>query len=145
MVERIVILLLIAGVVAGTWWLFRLRAAATVKTLQTMRPFGDLVPAGRPAVVAFSSPGCGECRSRQAPALDRLAHATGDTVAIVRLNAHDYPELVEKLNILTVPATAVLDAQGGLRFLNLGFVDERKLIDQLSGGTPAVPDVAALA
>lgn len=48
-----------------------------------------------------------------------------------RLSALDHPELVERLGILTVPATVILDTRGTVRHLNLGYADDAKLTAQL--------------
>ena len=47
------------------------------------------------------------------------------------LSAFDHPELVQRVGILTVPATVVLDAAGAVRHLNLGYASDGKLREQL--------------
>jgi hypothetical protein len=47
------------------------------------------------------------------------------------LAAPDYPQLVDRLGILTAPATVVLDMTGTVRFVNLGFMDAATLAAQL--------------
>jgi thioredoxin-like negative regulator of GroEL len=90
-----------------------------------------VVPPGKPAIVAFSTPSCAECRTRQAPALKQLATQFGEQVEIRSLQATEHPELVDRAGILTVPATVVLDARGVVRHLNLGFTDSETLASQL--------------
>ena len=132
MIERIGILIGLAFVVAAGWGAVRLWTAWKLRRLRASAPLVDLAPPGRPAVIAFSTPSCAECRVRQAPALARLADALGDRVTVRSLSALEYPELVDKIGILTVPATVVLDAAGTVRHLNLGYASDARLREQLA-------------
>jgi hypothetical protein len=136
MIERILILALLALAVGVVVFLLRLWCARRVERLEGAAlglppDVAALVGGGRATVLAFSTPACAECRSRQAPALARLRAALGERVAVVSLQALDYPELVRRLGILTVPATAVLDGEGRVRHLNLGYASEQLLAEQL--------------
>src|SRR4051812_13096154 len=115
MVERALILLALACLIVASWGLLWLWRAWKLRGLQQAAPFSELAPLGRPAVVAFSTPSCTECRTRQAPALNRLASTLGDAVTVRSLSALDHPDLVSQVGILTVPATVVLDRQGTVR------------------------------
>lgn len=133
MIERVVILALLALTIVAAWGLVRLWRSWKVRGLQSQSPLAGVVPAGRPAIVAFSTPSCSECRTRQAPALARLAASLGDTVTVRSLSALEHPELVQQIGILTVPATIVLDPSGAVRHLNLGYTSDIKLREQLLG------------
>lgn len=133
MVERIGILIGLAFVIAAGWAAIRLWSAAKLRRLRASAPLADLAPPGRPAVIAFSTPTCAECRVRQAPALERLANALGEQVTVRSLSALEHPDLVDKIGILTVPATVVLDATGTVRHLNLGYASDARLREQLAG------------
>jgi hypothetical protein len=131
MIERVLIFAaLVLAIVAG-WGLVRVWRAWKLRQLRSASPLAAIVPTGRPAVVAFSTPSCAECRTRQAPALARLIAEVGDAVAIRSLSALDYPDLVQRIGILTVPATVVLDEAGAVRHLNLGYTSDTKLREQL--------------
>jgi hypothetical protein len=133
MLERLAILALVCLAAALLWGVLRLWQAARLRRLRHERPLAGLVPAGRPAVVAFSTPGCAECRTRQAPALARLRDDLGEGVTVASLLANEHPALVERLGILTVPATVVLDTAGGVQHVNQGFADAERLAAQLRG------------
>lgn len=133
MVERLLILAAVALGVALVWAGLRAWRARRVARLAGEAPLAGIVPPGRPAVVAFTSPGCAECRSRQAPALARLEAELGDAVTVRTLAAPDHPDLAGRLGILTVPATVVLDARGAVRQLNLGFAPAERLAEQVRG------------
>jgi thiol-disulfide isomerase/thioredoxin len=136
MLERLLILLLVALAVAAGWGVLQVWKHQRLRALQAspaaQSPLRDVVPPGRPAVVAFTAPHCSDCRTRQAPALERLKRTVGDRVAVRTLSALDHPELVDQLGILTVPATAVVDSAGSVRHLNLGYASDAKLQSQLS-------------
>jgi hypothetical protein len=133
MLERVVILLALALAVLAVWGLARLWRARRLRRLGEASPLTGLVPPGRPAIVAFSTPSCTDCRARQAPTLARLAAALGDTVTIQTLSALDHPALVRQVGVLTVPATVVVDAAGRVRHLNLGYAAESTLHSQVAG------------
>jgi hypothetical protein len=129
--ERLLILVALAAALVGGWQLLRLQQARRLRGLAAERPFAGILPDGGPAVVAFTLPSCVDCRARQTPALERL-RAQAPAVAITVLRADGHGELVERLGIMTVPATVVLDAGGEVRYLNQGFADEARLAGQLA-------------
>src|SRR5689334_7173042 len=97
MLERVGILFALALLILATWGAVRLWSAWKLRRLRATAPLGGLAPAGRPAVIAFSTPSCAECRIRQAPALARLSAALGDQVTVRSLSALEHPDLVQKI------------------------------------------------
>jgi thioredoxin-like negative regulator of GroEL len=110
----------------------RLRQDLRLRTLAAERLFDGLVPAGRPAVVGFSLPMCHECHTLQAPAMERLESMMGESVSVRTVDVRSHSALAQRLGILTVPATVVLDTDGKVRFLNHGFAGEERLAEELS-------------
>src|SRR5215212_3644897 len=135
MIERIGILFALALLIAAGWAAIRMWSAWKLRRLRGAAPLVDLAPSGRPAVIAFSTPSCAECRIRQAPALSRLAADLGDRVTVRSLSALEHPDLVQKIGILTVPATVVLDSLGTVRHLNLGYASAARLREQLASAS----------
>ena len=131
MIERFVILGMLALAIAAGWAVLRLWRAWKLRRLSHDAPLVDFVPLGRPAVVAFSTPSCAECKSRQAPALSRLHASLGEDVVVRSISALEHPDLVEQIGILTVPATVVLDQRGVVRHLNLGYASDARLREQV--------------
>jgi hypothetical protein len=129
--ERLIVLLALALTVTAGWGLLRLWQAWKMRRVRAESPLAGIAPSGRPAVIAFSTPTCAECRSRQAPALARLAAELGDAITVRSLSALEHPELLRRVGILTVPATVVLDASGAVRHLNLGYTSDAKLRNQV--------------
>ena len=132
MIERIGILIGLTLLIVANWAIIRLWSAWKLRGLRAAAPLADLAPPGRPAVIAFSTPSCAECHTRQAPALSRLTAALGDQVTVRSLSALEYPDLVQQIGILTVPATVVLDSVGTVRHLNLGYASDARLREQLA-------------
>jgi thiol-disulfide isomerase/thioredoxin len=129
--DRLLLLLLVGLLIVGAWLVLRAWRRWRVARLGESPLLAEFAPIGRPAVIAFSSPSCVDCRSRQAPALARLAREAGDGITVRTVSALDHPSLVERIGILTVPATVVVDAGGRLRHLNLGFTPADRLHEQV--------------
>jgi hypothetical protein len=133
MLERLLVLFSLVSLMVCGWGLLRLWRVWKLRRLRASAPLSNLAPPGRPAVIAFSTPSCSECHTRQEPALARLTAAFGDQVTVRSLSALEHPDLVQKIGILTVPATVVLDAAGTVRHLNLGYASDIRLREQLAG------------
>ena len=132
MIDRLLMLVFVAAVIAAGWGLFRLWRAWMLRRLGADTPLAGLIPAGRPAIVAFSTPTCAECRTRQAPALAHISATLGDAIIVRSLSALDHPDLVDRIGILTVPATVILDREGHVRNLNLGYASDERLRAQVA-------------
>jgi hypothetical protein len=132
MLERLIILCMCGVLLYVGWQFLRWQQARRLRKLAVERPFAGLLPHAQPAIVAFSLPTCGECRARQTPVLNRLEAQFGTAIQVKTLRADTYTELADKLGIMTVPSTVVLDRQGVVRFLNQGFADEQRLTEQLA-------------
>jgi len=90
-----------------------------------------VVPDGRPAVVAFSTPSCAACHTAQRPALAALEERTQGAVRIVHVDAAERPDVAGAFGVMTVPATVVLDAGGRVLAANQGFATTEALAGQL--------------
>lgn len=108
----------------------RLRALRGADPLDLWSALG-LAPDGRPAVVAFSTPGCAACHTAQRPALAILERRSGGDVRIVHVDAATRPEVASTFSVMTVPATVVLDPRGRVVAANQGFATAETLAAQL--------------
>ncbi|MBI3960379.1 MAG: thioredoxin family protein [Chloroflexi bacterium] len=132
MIERLTILL-IALALGGTLWALhrgwlrlrvrRLAVAALPASLQ------QLVQPGRPAILYFTTDGCVQCRLQQAPALERLAAATG--IPVYQLDAVTQSDLTSFYGVMTVPTTVVLDPERRPKAINYGLASLQKLQEQV--------------
>jgi thiol-disulfide isomerase/thioredoxin len=89
-------------------------------------------PDGRPAILAFSTPGCAVCRSAQQPALDLLGRQLVDQVRILKIDLTEQPDVASKYGVLTAPTTVILGADGRIVSYNNGFAPADQLAAQLS-------------
>lgn len=99
------------------------------------------VPAGESAsiasnpsrvrILAFSSANCPQCQRLQTPTLERVLEMRGADIAVVEVDAPNSPELTQRYQVLTVPTTVVLDANGRTHAVNYGFTNTRRLLEQV--------------
>jgi thioredoxin-like negative regulator of GroEL len=133
---------LVAALVAGG----RLLAARRLRVLRTSAPAAlwaalETEPDGRPAVVAFSTPGCTACHTAQRPALAALEQQAGGGVRVVHVDAAARPEVARAFRVMTVPATTVLDGRGAVLAANQGFASAETLASQLGARVGKPPDL----
>ncbi len=93
-------------------------------------------------ILAFSSADCKQCHQLQTPALQHVREVSGDTVAVVEVDASASPELVQRYHVLTVPTTVVLDASGRAHAVNYGFANTQRLLEQVNTVLAQVSEVA---
>lgn len=82
-------------------------------------------------ILAFSSADCHQCHRLQAPALQRVVEARGDTVTVVDVDATTEHDLVQAYHVMTVPSTVILDAAGQAQAINYGFAHTQRLLTQI--------------
>ncbi|HMO56701.1 MAG TPA: thioredoxin family protein [Roseiflexaceae bacterium] len=131
LIERLLALIALIAALYGIRAAIHAWQARRVAQLHEASLFAGVIPAGKPAIIAFSTPTCNDCRVLQKPALERLSASLGQHVSIQMISALDHHELTDQLGILTVPATAIVDARGSLQRINLGYTDEHQLAAQI--------------
>jgi thioredoxin 1 len=131
MLERLIILLVAALLVALAWlllrWILALRLAR-LSQQPAANGLGAVLDGGdkaTPTLLYFTTEECAQCRFQQAPILDRLATAT--TMPIVKINALESQDLASHYGILTVPSTVLLNAQRKPVAINHGLAHFEKL------------------
>lgn len=127
MLTRMIIVLVIIGAVAAFAWYMRWRSQKASEQGVVL----DHFPLGKVGIVAITTDDCVQCERLQKPALKRLQDQRND-IEVVWRTVDQEPELVKELGIMTVPSTLVRDAQGKVVKVNLGYVDDRVLMQQLS-------------
>lgn len=133
MIERALILVLIAGAGVLAWQALRLwqvrraaHAAGHDPLLAGLRP-------GIPAIVYFTAPTCIPCQTQQRPAIQRLLAELNGRVQVIEVNALNQPDAASRWGVLSIPTTFVLDGRGTLRQVNRGVTGTEKLRQQLRG------------
>ena len=136
MIERTLVVILVAAALVAAWRLLVLSRHWHLRRLRgspVLPELASFLKPGRPTVLAFSTPGCGECRSLQLPALQQLHARLQDRVHIAHISAPEHPALVSHFGILTVPATVILDETGVARHINLRYTGADRLQSQVLG------------
>jgi thiol-disulfide isomerase/thioredoxin len=88
------------------------------------------INSGLPTIIYFWTEQCSQCFNLQNPVLSKLKQKQY-SFNLISYNALNEKEIVNKLNIKTVPATAVLSKENEIRFINNGFAGEELLHSQL--------------
>ena len=132
MLERFLILLALVVfavvVVQVVRALARRRAQASVGQMAPDR-LRSRLPAKGPAFVYFYGPNCATCAD-QALVLDALARA--ERIPVLSVDTASEQELADALGALTIPTTALVDAAGRVRQVNLGYHPRHVLERQLA-------------
>lgn len=131
MIERLLLLALVVALflLAALW--LRARSRALTARIQREGLPVEARPAGRPLVLAFTSPDCAPCRLLQAPALAELRARTGGAVETREFDILAEPHLARTLGVFSVPSTVLLDPGGRVLGLNIGFAPVQRLMTQL--------------
>ncbi len=127
MIERIAIIIAIIGLVLLFRWYIGWRSRQATQQDVKLTHF----PLGQAGIIALYTDHCVQCERLQKPALARLQQRRND-IAVVWRSIQEEAELVKQLGIMTVPTTLVRNTQGQITNVNMGYVDENVLMQQLS-------------
>ncbi len=137
MLERLLLFSALAALVAvgifaaGAWSRGQTRRLQSGPASPLWEAVGEQAD-GRSTIVAFSTQGCGVCRTAQAPALEAVERSLGpSSVRIVRVDVAARPDVVNAFGVMTAPSTVVFAADGHLCAYNHGFASADRLVDQL--------------
>lgn len=128
LVERLALLVLLAGILVGLYLWYNRRTLRRVEKRVT--DFDSYRP-GLPALVYFTTPTCAPCRTMQRPAIERLRARFGSGFQVIEVDASARPDLARDWGVMTVPTTFVFSADGTPRYVNHGVADASTLMRQL--------------
>lgn len=131
MVERLLIVAVLAIVAAAAYWFYTRRQLRQVSEGQPDDPIQQMLRPGIASVVYFTTPGCIPCKTQQQPALQRLQTELGERIQVVQIDASEQPELASRWGVMTAPTTFVIDEKGEATAVNHGAVNEHILKRQL--------------
>jgi thioredoxin-like negative regulator of GroEL len=132
MIERITIIVTLIGFVLLFRWYIGWRSRRATQQDVKLTHF----PLGQAGIIALYTEHCVQCERLQKPALARLQQRRHD-IAVVWRSIQEEAQLVQQLGIMTVPTTLVRNANGQITNVNMGYVDEDVLMQQLT--VAAVP------
>jgi thiol-disulfide isomerase/thioredoxin len=113
------------------WWQRRLLGSAVPG------PASGAVDAERPDILYFTGENCTVCHVAQRPALRRL-HSLLSDVTIREIDVAREPSAARRYRVMTLPTTVVLDAGGRTVAVNVGYVSEAALRDQVEAARASV-------
>ena len=128
MVERILVVVLLAGAAVIAWRLVARRALR--RRTRDGAVIDGLLP-GRPAILYFTAPGCAPCETIQKPALEQLRQRFDGGLQILEVDASVKPRLADAWGVLAVPTVFLIDASGRPRRVHHGPVRAEVLTRQL--------------
>jgi hypothetical protein len=119
-----------AGAVLARWQIARRQThvLAAAPALELSSRSMAAVPV---RILVFGSDDCVQCHRLQRPAIQRVLAARSSSVAITDVDALTAPELTTRYQVLTLPSTAILDADGNVHAVNYGFANSTKLLAQV--------------
>ena len=86
-----------------------------------------------PSILYFTGATCTICHTAQRPALRALAAGLDGDIGIREIDIAAEPELARRYRVMSLPTTIVLDGQGQVTSINVGFASgdtlRRQLID----------------
>lgn len=116
---------MVLGVAASGLWVQRRHQEHLVGTVGAAAD-------GRFDILYFTGESCTVCHVAQRPALARLVAGDGD-VAIREVDIAAEPDVARRYRVMTLPTTIVLDDEGRVAAVNVGFATESVLREQLDG------------
>jgi thioredoxin 1 len=95
------------------------------QTMETRKPFKELIQGTQPILVDFSAEWCGPCKM-MAPILKELAVALGDGVSIIKIDVDKNPSVSKAYQVQSVP-TLILFQNGNILWRQSGVVTAKQL------------------
>jgi thiol-disulfide isomerase/thioredoxin len=131
MLERLFLTLALLVVGGIAYHFFSTRQIRHATALARLDPLLSGIQPGIATILYFTTPMCAPCKTRQAPALDRLQRELGAAIQIIRVDATEQPEAAQRWGVLSVPTTFVIAGNGTTLAVNHGVAETDKLRQQL--------------
>ena len=110
----LIVMMTVTGTILSLWLLRvgvkrYLQYAARQAQIVKRDPLLTDLQVGKPAIVYFTSPGCGPCRTTQKPIIQQLEQEQGENVQILTVNIEERLNDAMRWGVMKVPRTFVLD------------------------------------
>lgn len=125
MIERLILVLLLAAMAVGAFQAFRLAHGRRIT-----RSVGG---SGRttPTLLYFHSDNCAACPA-QGRMLDQLLVKWNGRLTVERIDAEKEPETASRYGVFSLPTTILIDTTGHVKQINYGLTHTIKLEQQLT-------------
>ncbi len=107
------------------------------KTFEVTQFETEVLQSDTPVLVDFWAEWCGPCKMI-APFVDQIAEEYVGTMKVGKLDADQYPEVLQSLGIMGIP-TLILFKDGKQAARITGFQDKKKILAQLTPHLQPVP------
>ena len=87
----------------------------------------EVIKSDKTVIVDFFAEWCGPCKM-MSPVIDKIAEELGDTIKVGKVNSDENPELVERFEIMSIPAIFVFK-NGDISNKFVGFTDKDEIIN----------------
>lgn len=124
--DRIIVVLVVAGGLGLLWSAWQYYKTRVLKTIQTSD-----ITVGKPNLLYFTAQYCMACKFQQTPIIEVITSKFGDSVAVNKVDVTDHPELASQYKVLTLPTTIVISERGEVTHINRGVADLAQLETQL--------------
>jgi thioredoxin 1 len=121
MIERILIILILAFVGSGAYAAFR--------TLH-MKRLGQVTSENKPLLLYFRSDNCAPCVT-QAHYVEQIAQKWHGNLIVQKIDTDAEPDTAQQYGVFTLPTTILVDTVGIVRQVNYGLTNAQKLSQQL--------------
>jgi thiol-disulfide isomerase/thioredoxin len=128
-------LLVFGGLVAGLLAVYgAVRVSASVRRRRVLgRGLEPALAAGERTLLFFTGEHCSICKHRQKPAIEALRGEFPGALRVLEIDAAREPALVKRFNVLSLPTTVLLAADGRVGAVNYGFAPGEQLRAQVAG------------
>ena len=127
--------LLFAGLLAALPAAFlAVRASASLRRKRVLGQAAEpQLTQGQRTLLFFTGEHCSICKHRQKPAIELLKSEFNGGLRVLEVDAVDEPALAKRFNVLSLPTTVLLAADGRVGAVNYGFAPGEQLRAQVAG------------
>jgi len=130
--ERLLASLLFTAIFAAVVKSIGYAARRRARNQSVDLPLAAGAAAAEPTLLYFWSAGCSQC-TPQEHQIERAQAAllkTGRTFTLLKVNALEEHQMAEKMHVMTLPTTVLVDLQGKVAARNPGLTPWRKIVEQ---------------